>query len=317
MSDVQPVEPVPPISPPVQLAHGMGFSRKMPSSAKQSLINLSLGMGIMLAALSGGAYLMITNKEALLGGKASVDKQSSFSFTAPTQVKPGEEFTVDVILDASADPEHTISGADAVIQYSFTPDQQPLIGSVTGDSSVSGISWEEQSRIRPTAYPMFTLVRTEPGTIFDSYPQPSLPVTPVPSTSPVSKMPCGGIAGVLCPSDMLCQIDMKNVPDASGYCVPNPNTVPEVLGETTNESKKLALSPPAPQPTFTPPQYGGGSGGPSQTTTPFVPPPRRPPNTPPPNTPPPNTPVPTSTSVPLVIQGTTTISGIKKNISKV
>jgi hypothetical protein len=122
MSDIQSVSSDPVVSTPLQTTHGFGSpisnssnssNRKMPNAAKRSLINLSLGMGIMLVALSGGAYLMMTNKEVLVGGKASVDKQSSFSFASPNGVKPGEQFTVDVMLDTSADPEYAISGADA------------------------------------------------------------------------------------------------------------------------------------------------------------------------------------------------------------
>lgn len=155
MSDIQSQFPASSTSPSSlpQVVHSGDSPRKIPAAARQSLINLSLGMGIMLAALSGGAYLMMTNKEVLLGGKASVDKQSSFSFAAPTQVKMGEQFTVDVMLDSSADPEYTISGADVVIQYSFTPSSE-----------------------QPITYPMFMLVKTEQGTIFDSYP--TNPLTP-------------------------------------------------------------------------------------------------------------------------------------------
>lgn len=225
---------------------------RLPSSARQSLINISLGMGIMLAALSGGVYLMMTNKEVLLGGKASVDKQSSFSFASPAQVTPGEQFTVDVMLDTSADPEYTISGADAVVQYTFIPEQQDgwggmgrevMDGSRLGlgaggpnGGGGGGISWEEQKSLgafRYGVYPDLTLVKTEYGSIFDSYPLPS-------------SIMCGGIAGVQCPSGYVCQIDasMRGVPDASGTCVQDvmdkvQQGAEKVLGATTR-SKKLA-----------------------------------------------------------------------------
>lgn len=270
MNDSQSTSSVPPasqIAVPAQMVQSVDSPRKMPIAARQSLINLSLGMGIMLVALSGGAYLMMTNKEVLLGGKASIDKQSSFSFAAPTQVKPGEEFTVDVMLDSSADPEYIISGADAVIQYSFTPEQQqtvggsggsgvapiqvqsfskaeglPMIGDVrevmdgsrlglgAGGPNVgdgSGISLEEKQRVRPMMYSMFTLVKTEQGTIFDSYPTnaaSSNTITPPPDPRPSAEPPqmsCGGFAGTQCPKGYMCSMDdaMRNVPDASGICV--------------------------------------------------------------------------------------------------
>ncbi len=390
------MNPSPPA--PSQISHGYVSplsSRKMPASAKQSLINLSLGMGIMLAALSGGAYLMMTNKEVLLGGKASVDKQSSFSFAAPPEAKPGEQFTIDVMLDTSADPEYTISGADAVIQYSFTPEQQQTVGGGGGGSGGSGsaapaqvlpftiaeepsvtgvvrevmdgsrlglgaggpnvgdrgISWEEQQSMnnRLRMYPMFTLVKVEQGSIFDSYPASSTQGgTPTPSMTPTpqimcggirgltcpdgmvcqynssrggldnqEKMPtviademgvcasipkptyypeplpptkvpssqimCGGIAGVSCPEDMFCYMTMRT-PDASGYCLPNSTNIKgmdgaQVLGSTTLNSKKLAMT--------TEPSYGAVQVSPPAPPNPDFLPQNK------------------------VLQGTTSISGIK------
>ena len=178
----------------------------IPSAQRQKLVNLSLGLAIMVGALVGGAYLMINNSSALLGSKAAAGKQSTFLFTSPRSVKPGENFTVDIVLDTTGDPDYTITSADAQVGYRFTPQysqgavevretqirEVPLPTMPPNSTPVPTPTSTSIPRTTPipspSTPPMYipiAMVGITNGKIFDSYTSSS--INPTPTTNPSPK----------------------------------------------------------------------------------------------------------------------------------
>lgn len=99
----------------------------MSQKAKRTILDVGLGLGIMLAALSGGAYLMVKNTTTDDRSKASGEPQSvlAFSVSPSSAMTPGQSFSVDLTLDTTGDKDYTVSGVDAVVSYSFTSFEEP------------------------------------------------------------------------------------------------------------------------------------------------------------------------------------------------
>ena len=149
---------------------------------------------------------MINNSSALLGSKAAAGKQSTFLFTSPRSVKPGENFTVDIVLDTTGDPDYTITSADAQVGYRFTPQysqgavevretqirEVPLPTMPPNSTPVPTPTSTSIPRTTPipspSTPPMYipiAMVGITNGKIFDSYTSSS--INPTPTTNPSPK----------------------------------------------------------------------------------------------------------------------------------
>lgn len=160
---------------------------------------------ILIAGLFAGIYYSTQKNGFELRKKASEISGSQFILKGPSSVKPGEQFSVDIVLDTSTDPKYTVSAADAVVSYSSTPstsecngrlpqcpayDLLPdfcLKGTLVYDKPASPCECappprcvtdkelaEESKQISnekmiPKMY-IFSLLSVLPGKIFDSYP---------------------------------------------------------------------------------------------------------------------------------------------------
>ncbi len=144
---------------------------KMPSKG----IFLPLFLLILGASIAVGAYVTAKGGSIFeLRKKAAPAAPSSrLYFQGPSQVKIGEQFSVNLYLDTSNDPKYTISGFDARIT---------IANDLTVKDSVQGM---------PAYLPphVLTLTKVTPSPSFDSYPglgdtgfQPSSPDRPVTQT---------------------------------------------------------------------------------------------------------------------------------------
>src|SRR3989338_8684417 len=125
-------------------------------------IILPLLLTLMGASIAVGAYVATKGGSLFkLRKKAAPATPSSrLYFQGPSQVKIGEQFSVDLNIDTTNDPKYTISGVDARLALVNNVAEGRKPGSVV------------------------TLVKVNPRKIFESYP-----------TNP---SPCGG-AGTICP----------------------------------------------------------------------------------------------------------------------
>ncbi|MBI5151454.1 MAG: hypothetical protein HZA34_02675 [Candidatus Pacebacteria bacterium] len=105
--------------------------------AKRTIFDVSLGLGIMLAALSGGAYLMVKNTTTDNRSKAGGEPQSFLAMNV-SPISPGQPFTVDLVLNTVEDENYSISGVDAIVSYSFTPTSQSSQKGCTTDDDCGG-----------------------------------------------------------------------------------------------------------------------------------------------------------------------------------
>lgn len=146
--------------------------------------------------------------------KASEISGSQFILKGPSTVKPGEKFTVDLVLDTSTDPKYTISAADAIVSYSSTskippseckgqipqcpsfmaPPESCPYGTMVQDKPVNpcecappprcvinreimdGIGTNSSVSTKSFINAQFMLLDVIPGKIFESYP--TLPASP-------------------------------------------------------------------------------------------------------------------------------------------
>lgn len=114
------------------------------------------------ASIAVGAYVTTTGGSLfeLRKKAAPVSPNSRLYFKGPTQVKIGEQFTVNLYLDTTNDPQYTISGVDARI-------------SIAGDASASEPSGKPRDGLEVARWfppQVLSLTKVTPGKIFDSYP---------------------------------------------------------------------------------------------------------------------------------------------------
>lgn len=108
----------------------------LPKGIILPLLLLILGAGIAVGAFvttKGGSVFELRQKAA------PAAPSSRFSFKGPSHVKIGEQFSVDLYLDTTNDPQYTISGFDARI-------------SIANDVSVRDQTKTESQMIGAPAY---------------------------------------------------------------------------------------------------------------------------------------------------------------------
>lgn len=124
-----------------------------------STLFLGLTATVYLSLRSSGAF-DIRRKAAELPPTGS-----TLSFLGPNQVKTGDKFSVNIILDTTSDPNHIISEADTAVGYQTLSLSSPK-------SSLTPVLLDD---ILPTqaveaSGPAIMLISVSPGKIFDNYP---------------------------------------------------------------------------------------------------------------------------------------------------
>ena len=111
---------------------------------------------ILIGGLIAGIYYSTQQSGFELRKKASEISGSQFILRGPASVKPGEKFSVDLVLDTSTDPQYTISAADAIVLYSTNLKNPP--------SECNGKLSQCPSFMPPPDYcPNGTLIQDEPS----------------------------------------------------------------------------------------------------------------------------------------------------------
>lgn len=77
-----------------------------------------VGLLLLVFGLAAGSILLKQKTGFDLRKKADAVSGSQLLLKGPTEVKPGENFEVQVLIDTMPDNQYTISGADAVVSYS-------------------------------------------------------------------------------------------------------------------------------------------------------------------------------------------------------
>lgn len=133
----------------------------MEKLTKTQLITLGL-LVLLLLSLPVGLFLSQKNQESRSRAQTPMPPPigSIFTLEGPIQVKTGEKFSVDIVLDTYGDPNFTISSADAFV-------------------SVSPYGQSQQDTFMLSVYRngQVSLVNVSPGKIFDKYLYPPLSYT--------------------------------------------------------------------------------------------------------------------------------------------
>lgn len=175
-----------------------------------ALLLVVVGASIAVAAYvttKGGSSFELRKKAAPAAAG------SRLYFKGPTQVKIGEQFSVDVYLDTTNDPQYTISGVDARI-------------SIANDASESALPEKPRGaleNVRRLPLQVLAFRNVTPGKIFDSYPTVGNGKPPIIGDPPV----CGGLSGKTCPGGLVCIDDSSDACDTArggrdcmGICIP-------------------------------------------------------------------------------------------------